>query len=1022
MEIKHFKSFLLFITVLFINGEVLAQANAAIVTGMVRDESGESLANVSVIARNESTGLTSGAQTDTNGVFKFAVLPVEGKYSFSFSIVGYESQNLSGYVLKTNQVTNIMVKLRSISATLSDVVVIGYGIQKKSSLTGAVTSISTKQMQKQTAPTIASTLQGLAPGVEIIQPGGIAGADVNILIRGAATFGSTSPLYVIDGAFSNSSLNSLNPNDIESIEILKDAAAAAIYGSRAANGVVLITTKKGKKGLPVIDVNTVYAQQTPTKKLDYLNASQYRSFMNTVADNSGISHAPQNDNPATPNTNTDWQNAWLQPAPIYSMSVGVSGGGENSTYNTSVGYLNQKGMIVFSGFKRYDFRVNSSFKKNRLSINEAFSVSRQEKEPTATISIGAPTVPIYDDKGNYVSGTTDYYLQNATISNSLAPLYYSDRKVNNTFLIGSLNIGYNILSGLEYRLTAGGSYNGIDNFTHNPVYYSLYDASGMGISNYGNNTNSISELRGDQFNYNVDNLLSYKKRFGKHNIDALLGTSWVREYYRTNTINTITDLGATNITGTGGTITGQINATEQQSALLSYFSRINYDFGGRYLFSASIRNDISSKFAAEYRSGWFPSVSAGWNMHKEEWFDSKMISQLKLRGSYGELGANFIDPYQFNATLLGPLPSPFGMTPTTFIPAYAAQLFPLNLKWETSVSKDLGLELGLLNNQFTFTADLFDRTNKNLLASVAAPPSSGQGLSQPSGASAKLVPINTASVQNKGIELSMGYTKNKGDLHFNITANLTALKNKVLKLGNNIPPIVGPVMSATIGDNITITEAGYAIGSFYGFDVVGLTDSGTLKISGYDAAGNKVFKSIEQGGPADKKIIGSPYPDFTYGVNFSGDYKNFDFTLFLQGVQGGDIFNQQKLNSYFNYNQNLVIDVLRSWTPGNHNTNIPKASTRLTSQSGRPSTFFLEDGSYLRIKNLQIGYNVNTSHFFNGSIKRLRIYAGVQNLLTFTRYSGYDPEVSNNTTFTRNVDLNDYPNARTYTIGVNASF
>jgi TonB-linked SusC/RagA family outer membrane protein len=1006
---------------LLLQCSLFAQNNSA-VTGIVKSEDGDALAGASVVVKNAKTNFSSSTITDEKGLFTFATLPLGQTYSFTISYVGYETKTITGYKIVEGGKVSLAIKLKIKAEANEAVVVVGYGTQKKSSLTGAVTSISTKQMQKQIGSTIGSTLQGLAPGVEVLQPGGIAGADVNILIRGAATFGSTAPLYVIDGAFSNSSLSSLNPGDIESIEILKDAAAAAIYGSRAANGVVLITTKKGKKGPPTIDFDAVYAQQTPAKLLHYLNASQYRSFMNTVADNSGISHAPQNDNPTNSGTNTDWQNAWLQNAPMYNVNAAISGGGENSTYNTSIRYLDQKGMTAFSGFKRYDFRVNTSFKKGRLSINESFSLSRQEKEPTANISIGAPTVPVYDSMGNYTSGTTDYYLQNATIANPLAPLYYSDRKVNNTFLIGSLNMAYTILPGLEYRLTGGGSYNGIANFTHSPVYYTLYNSSGVGISSYGNNNNAISELRGDQFNYNIDNLLSYKKKFGKHNIDALLGTSWVREYYRTNTINTITDLGAANITGTGGTITGQINAMEQQSALLSYFTRINYDFDGRYLLSASIRNDISSKFAKDYRSGWFPSISAGWNVHREKWFDSKIISQLKLRGSYGELGANFIDPYQFNNTLLGPVPSPFGITPTTFISAYAGQLFPLNLKWETSVSKDVGIDLGLLNNTLTFTADLFDRTNKDLLASVAAPPSSGQGLTQPSGNSAKLVPVNTASVQNKGIELSAGYTKNQGNFHFNITANLTALKNKVLKLGDNIPPIVGPVMSATIGDNITITETGYPIGSFYGFQAVGLTDSGTIKIISHDANGHQVFKSIEQGGPGDKKIIGSPYPDFTYGVNFSAEYKHFDFTLFLQGVQGGDIFNQQRLNTYFNYNQDVVTDVLNSWSPLNENTNIPKASTRLTSQSGRPSSFFIENGSYLRVKNLQIGYNVNTSHLVNGAIKRLRIYAGVQNLLTFTKYSGYDPEVSNNTTFTRNVDLNNYPNARTYTVGINASF
>ncbi len=1017
MKLISFKLWVL--TTIFVLEAITTIAQTKTISGKVISKSdGTPLSGVSIIVK----GSSSGTQTNEKGDY---IINASDNDLIIYSYTGYVTQEES-----VGKKTKINIVLIPEVSKMDEVVVIGYGTQKKSSLTGAVTSISPKQMQKQVGSNLASSLQGLAAGVDILQPAGIAGGEVNILIRGAATFGSTAPLYVIDGTFSNSSLNSLSPNDIESIEILKDAAAAAIYGSRASNGVVLITTKKGKKGAPKVELNLNYAQQTPAKLLDFLNATQYRSFINKVADNSGIAHSPQNDNPSNPSINSDWQKAWLQNAPMYNANVGLSGGGDNSNYNISIGYLDQKGMTVFSEFKRYDFRVNSSLRKGRFSLNESFSLSRHEKEPTTTTSIGAPTVPIYDSTGRYTSGTPDYYLQSATISNSLATYYYSTRKNNNTYLIGSLNGSYNILSGFDYRLTLGGSYNGISNFTHNPVYYSLFNASGIGISNYGNNKNSISESRGDQFNYNIENLLTYKTEIQKHNFDVLLGTSWVKEYYRINSINTISDLGAINITGTGGTITGQINAMEQQSALLSYFSRINYQFDGKYLFSASIRNDISSKFSKDYQSGWFPSFSIGWNMHKEEWFESKIISQLKLRGSYGELGANFIDPYQFNNTLLGPIPSPFGITPTTFISAYSAQLFPINLRWETSVSKDIGIDLSLLNSRIVFTSDLFDRTNKDLLASVAAPPSSGQGLTQ-SAEGSKLVPVNTASVQNKGIELSLAYNKNEGDFKFNITSNLTILKNKVLKLGDNIPPILGPVMSGDIGDNITITKTGYPIGSFYGFKMVGLTDSGTIKIIGYDLDGNEIFKSIEQGGPRDKKIIGSPYPDFSYGINMSGDYKSFDFTVFIQGVKGGEIFNQQKLNTYFGYNQNLVADVLNSWTPGNTKTEIPKASTKLTAQSGRPSTFYVEDGSYLRLKNLQIGYTFNTKNTLLDAIKNLRIYAGVQNLLTITNYSGYDPEVGstsvqgrnvNMTTITRNVDLANYPNSRTFTIGINSTF
>jgi TonB-dependent starch-binding outer membrane protein SusC len=1001
---------------LLLQCSLLAQNNN-VVTGIVKSEDGVALSGASVVAKNVKTKFNSSTTTNEKGLFTFATLPVAQTYSFTISYIGYETQTVTGYTLTEKAKISLAIKLKIKEEANEAVVIVGYGTQKKSSLTGSVTSISTKQMEKQINSNVASSLQGLAPGVEVIQPGGIAGADVSILIRGAASFGSTEPLYVIDGAFSNSSLSSLDPNDIESIEILKDGAAAAIYGSRAANGVILITTKKGRKGIPVIDFNTIYADQTPSKRLNYLNANQWRAFMNQVADNSGIPHDPKNDNPPNPNTNTDWQSAWLQPAPMYSTNLGLSGGNEYSTYNTSIGYLDQKGLTAFSKFKKYNFRINTSYKKNRLTVIQTFSISRREKVPTPTITISRPTLNIFDSLGRYSSGSS----VDGVVLNPLAAPFYTERKVNNTYLIGSLSVGYKIINGLEYKLNLGSSYNNFNNLTHTPVYYTYWDANGNGLSQYGNNINSLSEIRGDQFNYNIDNLLNYKKSFGKHYFDALLGTSWYKEIYRSNSINTIADLGAPNIIGTGGTINGQINAQEQEAALLSYFGRVNYDYNGRYLFSASIRNDISSKFAKDYRSGLFPSISAGWNVQKEAWFKSKSISLLKLRASYGELGANFIDPYQFNASLRQ-MPSPIYSTPISPYQVYVAQIFPINLTWETAVSKNLGVDLDFFENSLTMTIEYFERLNKGLLAKVPAPPSSGQGITQPTGNSASLVPVNSASVQNKGFDFSLGYNKRINDFNINVIGNLSTVQNKVVALGTNVPPIVGPIMSATIGDNMTITKAGFPIGSFYGFQTAGLTDSGTIRIVGFDSAGNKIFKSIRDGGPSDKQIIGSPIPDFTYGFNFSAQYKSFDFTLFFQGVKGGKILNWQKLNNYFNYSGNIVTDVLNSWTPTNTNTNIPKASTPLTSQSSRPSTFFLEDGSYLRLKNLQIGYNFNARNLSKIKIKKLRIYAGVQNLLTITKYTGYDPEVSNNTTFTRNVDLNEYPNSRTYTVGINASF
>lgn len=376
------KTYLLVLVSIFL--PVIAFAQKAI-TGQVLDNLDEPIIGASVLEK----GTSNGTITDLDGNFNLTVSP---QATLVISYIGYATQEIP-----VAGKSSFKVILKEDTEQLEEVVVVGYGVQKKSSMTASVASISSKEIVKQTSSNVASALQGRTPGVDVIQQGGIAGADVNIVIRGAATFGSTEPLYVIDGAFSNSGLSSLNPNDIESIEVLKDGSAAAIYGSRAANGVVLITTKRGKQGKPVIEIDGSYAFQTPTNIPDFLDASQWREFANKVADNSGLAHAPENDNPTNPNQNTDWAREWIQYAPMWNLNASISGGGENSTFNTSLGYLDQTGMTIYSDYKRYNFRVNSSFKKGIFSLQENLAITHRDKTPTTAFNISLPTLPIYDE-------------------------------------------------------------------------------------------------------------------------------------------------------------------------------------------------------------------------------------------------------------------------------------------------------------------------------------------------------------------------------------------------------------------------------------------------------------------------------------------------------------------------------------------------------------------------------------------------------------------------------------------------
>lgn len=971
------------------------------ITGTVTDTKGESVIGASVLVKGAGTGTV----TDMDGNF---VLEAPAEAILAVSYIGYKKQEI-----KVGSKIAYSIQLQDDTEALEEVVVVGYGVQKKSSLTGAVASISSQEISKQVSSNVASTLQGRTPGVDIVQQAGIAGADVNIVIRGAASFGATEPLYVVDGAFSNAGLSSLNSNDIESIEILKDGAAAAIYGSRAANGVVLITTKKGKSGKPVIEIDGSFAFQKPTNIPDFLNAAEWRNFANLVADNSGMPHAPENDNPTHPNQNTDWAKEWIQSAPVWNLNASIAGGTENSTFSTSLGYLDQTGMTIYSDYKRYNFRLNSSYKKGRFSVTETLGLTHKDKTPTTSFNIALPTLPIYDEQGRFTSGGPDYYInpEDGKAQNKIAPLAYANRSNKVTDLIGSLMAQLDIWGGIKYKLSLSGNYSNGHNYTHTPEYYSKWNADGTPDKDYGNTRNSVSESRNEEFTYTIDNLLTYNKTFRRHSVDALLGTSWMREYYRSMSNATIDDLGGTAITGFQE-VTGKISARDSNAALLSFFARLNYDYDNKYLLSLSIRRDESSKFHKNNRVGYFPSVSAGWNAHQEKWFQNSVVSKLRIRASYGELGANFLDPYNFDAIAYGPIPYTVGGV--RYVNGRAAYLKSRELKWETAKTTDVGIELGFFNNDLTLSLDYFVKKNVDLLAQIDLNLSSGQIFEINS--SREKPYINTASVKNEGWEFMINYRKQlTKDFRLDATFNIATLKNKVLSLGENVQPITSGAMSSYFSDAPSITMPGEPIGSFYGY-----------KIEGFDAEGNFLFQDTDKSGAVtanDKVILGNPIPDFTYGLNINMEYKDFDLTLFFQGVQGNDIFNQTKYSYYFDYSNNVVKDALNGWTPTNRKTGIPIMKTQNTNGGNSlPSDFYLEDGSYLRLKNLQLGYTLPKKWLEAIHFNKLRFYVGVQNLFTLTKYSGYDPEVSSNVLFSRGIDMSSYPNARTFTFGFNASF
>ena len=850
---------------------MIALAQQKTITGTVIDANNEPVIGASVLEK----GTSNGTITNLDGEYS---LSVSAGATLVFSYIGYKTQEVS-----IGNKTTIKITLVEDSEQLDEVVVVGYGVQKKSSMTASVASVSAKEINKLVTSNVTSALQGRTPGVEVLQNGGEAGADVSILIRGAGTFGSTEPLYIIDGAVSNNGINSLNPNDISSIEILKDASAAAIYGSRASNGVVLVTTKSGKSGKTVVEINGSFSYQTPTKMLDFMNAEQWRTFANQVADNSpAFDRAPQNVNPTNPNLSTDWQDLYYQNAAMWNLSAAISGGGENSTFSTSIGYANQDGIIIQSNYEKYNARVNGTYKKGRFTITENLSIAHTSKQsPPAGRSIMLPTIPVKDELGRYVSTPLldGYSITQSDITNPLASIYARDNYTKKTDITGSLSIGVDIWKGIKYKLNLAGSYLSTHGYTHTPAFASYWDENGTPNSNFSQPYTSLSESRGESFNYTIDNLLTYNGTFGGHTFDVLLGTSWMREFYRTMSIDSgVSDLGAPAVTTYNGA--GTVGSNELNSALLSFFARLNYDYKNRYLLSLSIRSDESSKFAKGNRVGYFPSVSVGWNIHQEEFFKVPWMSKLKIRGSYGELGANFIDPYSFLSLAYGPVPTIFNNKRQY---GYVTRLAQTNLTWETAVSSNIAIEMGFLDNALNFSAEYFMRRNNDLLAPLESLPSSGQTIIINDG---DLPYYNTASVENKGWEFTLGYRKAWDKWSVDVQGNISFLDNKVRKLGEGVQPIRGNLMSSKFADRPTITKEGLPIGSFYGYKVVGLSDKGDFLFESADGKGKPAGEVSE----TDKQVLGNPTPDFTYGLNVNVGYKNWDLTAFFQGTQGNDIF------------------------------------------------------------------------------------------------------------------------------------
>ena len=977
-------------------------AAAQQVQGEVTDEStGEPLPGVNVVVQGTTTGTTTGA----DGNYQLSVPALSDTLRFSF--VGYSER-----IEPIDERSEINVALSPEVIQGEELVVVGYGTQRASELTSSVSSVSPEELADVTETSTEALLQGRVSGVTVQTGGGDPNQETSVVIRGTGTLGNDQPLYVIDGVKTNSMAN-LNPDDIESLQVLKDASAAAIYGSRAANGVVIVTTKSGADATDGVRVQYrgQVGMQAPINTLDLLNAEQYRQHSITYHQNDGAPIPPfAMDENFDPSVDTDWQDVWLRAAPLYQNNLSLSAGNENASVFVSGEQLKRDGVVENTSFERYNFRVNSSYEKGRFSIRERLSASRSRNDPNSYYGRerGAlPVIPVRDEanQGGF-AGVRPAYHGVARGINWYGVSALNQNQTDTDNIIGSLITSIDITDNLTYELTLGLDYQVYHNSNYTPAFFQSFSQEAF------NDEADLSQATNRQFDTIIENTLTFSEYFGKHSLDVLGGYTEERDHLETESIsvtsfpnnNVRTIAGANEVSNTdGGTF---------ESRLRSGFGRINYNYDRTYLLSATVRADGSSKFAEGNRWGTFYSASLGWQMAQESFFPA-FFDGFKPRVSYGKLGNQEIGPYETIPGLNVNANYYFagGVQPGTAL----LNVSNPDLQWETTTTTNIGVDLAFLDSRASVTMNWFNKNSNDVLASVPIPLFGGVGSS---------VTTNAASLNNRGFEFAGSYGDQlENGLSFDVSGNFSVIRNEVTQLGEGLGGISGGGFTQQ-GYNATRTEPGHPIASFYGFIVDGIYQTEEeLEASGREGAqlGDFKFRDLNGDGSPDQTFIGSPHPDVEFGLNVGASYGQFDLSLFVQGVQGNDVWNSTLFQYVLdNAGGNKLTSVLDAWTPEHTDTDIPRATLRDPAGNKRPSTFYVEDGSYIRLKSLQIGYAPPVS-VAGGTY---RVYVRADNFLTITGYSGLDPEVgrSGGGLFAQGVDFNAHPRPRTFTVGINATF
>ena len=1015
------------------------------------------LPGVNVVVKGTSIGTI----TDLDGQFSFAV---PAKSMLSITYIGYKPLEVAADGSKLMNIT-----LQEDTETLDEVVVVGYGVQKKSVVTAAISRVTAEDLNNTTPSRIEDALKGKVSGVQITQSSGQPGADSKVRIRGVGTVNNSEPLYIVDGMPVDGGINYLNPTDIQSVEILKDAASAAIYGARAANGVILVTTKSGVSGKTNITYDFTYGLQNPWKKRSVLNATEYMTLMNEVAVNDGNAPKYLPEQIASAGKGTDWQDETFNyDAPVQSHQVSVNGGSDKIVYFLSLGYFDQEGIVGGnygkSNYNRWSLRTNSTYNVfetkdrsflNKMRVGVNISYARAKSSGIETNSeygsiLGSalafdPTVPVYATNPESVLASYPHAVKDKDgkvytipaggfqeIANPVGMLNApTSSTLNEDKFVASFWGELDLYEGLKFKSSYGAdlAFWGNDGYTF--PYFLATQGKNITQSSVFSNMH-----RG--FTWQVENTLTYTKTFDdKHNLTVLLGQSakeyTLRELYgddydlletnpdKANINSAIADRDEERVAGGTGGFSNQ--------TLASYFGRIDYNFDERYMIQATVRRDGSSNFGPNHKWAVFPSVSLGWNVTNEAFMDSRpdWFSNLKLRASWGKNGNERIGQFRYTSLMDGGQNYYFGSGDNAKMQygSSPSKIANPNVKWEESEQLDLGFESRFFNNSLTFGFDYFKKKTNGMLMDQPIPAYVGKG-----------APIaNAGDMQNWGLEFESTYKLKINDFSFNVGANASYLNNKLIKLGNASGEAIYADAGASGVGSYVKGRNGEVYPYFYGYKTGGIlqnqqqADEYNSKYGEKAQPGDVIFLDIagEKSNTPDGKItdadktkIGKGMPDWTFGLSLGADWKGFDLNLFFQGTAGNDVFDFSQRGDIQAMNRPSWM--LDRWIGEGTSNKIPRMTAVNPNRNWRSSDLYIKDGSYVRLKTIQLGYSLPTSLLEKASLQRLRLFVTAENLFTFTSYDGFDPEIAAGDYFNIGVDKGIYPQSRTISVGANLTF